>query len=277
MRYVFSGLLSLVCMSGLVLAQNPPARQTGQTQPGQQGQAQQGQQGQQGQGQQGQPGQQNQFQQGQQGQLQPGQQVQPGQQLQPGQRQQFAGQQGNAQHSGSADQQIAAVVSGCAENEIEISKMAQSKAQSQEVKQFAEQMVRDHSPGYQEMRQLAGSMAGGQGAGHAANPNAAGAAAGGLDWVRVHHEVGRQCLASLKEELGSKEGKEFDHCYMGQQIAAHMKVVDELKVLRNYASQDLRQKLDHELETAKTHLEKAKQIEEGLAGRSADRVSRKPE
>lgn len=154
--------------------------------------------------------------------------------------------------------------------------MAQSKAQSSEVKQFAEQMVRDHSPGYQEMRQLAGSLAGGENAAH--NVNTAGhSGAGGLDWVRIHHEVGQKCLASVKEELGSKEGEEFDHCYMGQQIGAHMKAIDELKVLRNYASGDLRQKLDHELEMATTHYKKAKEIGEKLMAHSTDRVSRKPE
>lgn len=274
MRYVFSSLLTLACLGGLALGQNAPARQPGQTQPGQQGQpGQQPQAGQKIQGQQGQQGQPGRVQQG-----QPGQQnqLQPGQQLQP--RQQVAGQQaGHSQHAGSADQQIAAVISGCAQNEIEISKMAQSKAQSEEVKQFAEQMVRDHSPGHQEMRQLAGPLAGGESAARSDNTNTAGAGAGGLDWVRIHHEVGQKCLASIKQELGSKEGKEFDQCYMGQQIGAHMKAIDELKVLRNYASGDLRQKLDHELEMATTHYKKAKEIGEKLMDKSTDRISRKPE
>lgn len=270
MRYFFSSLLAIACCCGIALGQQPnnaqPNNALPRPQPGQQLQPGQQQPSQQQPGQQ-QPGQPNQLQPRQQNQLQPGQQGQ--------QRGQFAGQQG--QH-GMADQQIAAVVSGCAENEIEISKMAQSKAQSQEVKQFAEQMVRDHSPGYQEMKQLAGPLAGGQ----AHNANAAGGAAGhagGLDWVQIHHQVGQQSLASIKEELNSKQGKEFDHCYMGQQIGAHMKAMDELKVLRNHASPELRPKLDKELETATAHYKKAKQIEEGLEGgsqdRSPDRTSRK--
>ena len=248
MRYVFSGVLSIVCLSGIALGQNQPnnPQPRPQPQPGQQVQ----------------PGQQ----------IQPGQQFQPGQQLQPGQqRQQLPGQQAyNTQHAGSADQQIAALICGCAQNEIEIAKMAQSKAQSPEVKQFAEQMVKDHSPGCEEMRKLAGPLASGQGAAHAAGT-------AGLDWVQIHQEVGRQCLASVKEELGSKEGKEFDHCFMGQQIGAHMKAIDELKVLRNHASGDLRQKLDQELEMATAHFKKAKEIGEKFADHSTDRISRKPE
>jgi putative membrane protein len=208
------------------------------------------------------------------GQLQPGQ-LQPGQ-LQPGQqRQQLPGQQGqqaaNTQRAGSSDQQIAALVCGCAQNEIEIAKLAQDKARAAEVKQFAEQMVRDHTPGYEAMRQLAGPLATG------GETSSRGHEAGELDWVRIHQEVGRQCLASTKQELGKKEGAEFDHCFMGQQIGAHMKVVDELKVLRNHASPELRQKLDQELQMATAHLQKAKQIEEQVTERAPDRISRKPE
>jgi len=249
MRYVFSSVLTVVCLSGIALGQNPPNNAQPRPQPVQPGQQLQ-------------PGQQ----------IQPGQQLQPGQQFQPGQqRLQQPGQQAyNTQQAGSADQQIAALVCGCAQNEIEIAKMAQSKAQSSEVKQFAEQMVKDHSPGCEEMRKLAGSLAGGESAGRAAD-------GAGLDWVRIHQEVGRQCLASTKQELGSKEGAEFDHCFMGQQIGAHMMVISELKVLRNHASPELRQKLDQELQLATTHFQKAKQIGEKLADNSTDRISRKPE
>ena len=83
-------------------------------------------------------------------------------------------------------------------------------------------------------------------------------------------------LSSTKEELSNKSSHEFDHCYMGQQIVAHMKVIDELKVLRNYASNDLRQKIDKELETAQHHLKMAKQIEEKTEQAvSSQRLSRR--
>jgi len=270
MRYVFSSLLGFGLMAGLAWGQNP---QPNNLQPGQQppaGQqqpqaAQKVQPGQQQPGQQ-QPGQQQPGQQ-QPGQQQPGQQ-QPGQQLQPGQRQPVG--QAGQQHAGTSDQQIAALICGCAQNEIEIAKFAQEKAQSSEVKQFAEQMIREHSPACDEMRQLAGSLANHNNAGQGAQP-------GSLDWVRIHQEVGQQCLASVKKELSDKKGEEFDHCFMGQQIGAHMKVIDELKVLRNHASPELRQKLDKELQMATTHFEKAKKIEEGLSDDddSPTRVSRK--
>jgi hypothetical protein len=56
-----------------------------------------------------------------------------------------------------------------------------------------------------------------------------------------------------------------------------MKAADELKVLRNYSSSELRGTLDKELQMAQTHLQQAKQIEQQLAERSTARLSRKPE
>ena len=63
---------------------------------------------------------------------------------------------------------------------------------------------------------------------------------------------------------------------MGQQIGAHIAVVDKLKVLRNYASSDFQQKLDKELQTAESHLQMAQQIEHKLKGESSERLSRRP-
>src|SRR5439155_1642186 len=125
---------------------------------------------------------------GQQGQtIQQRQPGQPGQQRQPGQ----PGQQRQGQAS-RRDQEIAACIYGEVSNEIEIAKLAQQKAQSEEVRVFAQQMVRDHTPGAQEMQKLAGNLAsespqqrGGQGE------------QGGLDWINVKKQIGQQCLASV--------------------------------------------------------------------------------
>jgi predicted outer membrane protein len=218
--------------------------------------------------------------------------------------------------SNSADQQIAAFLHGSSSNEIEIAKFAQQKLQAEEAKQFAAKMIREHQPGCDAMKRLAGNLASHEGgttteraqpAG--ASPRREGAAsapteqrpgaptgtqprddqprviarstaiaghAGGLDWVSVHKELGAQCLESTKKELGAKPSGEFDKCFMGQQIMAHMKAVDELEVLRNYASGELRQKIDEELKMAKGHFEEAKQIMEKLEGQPAERVSRNP-
>jgi predicted outer membrane protein len=242
MRKLCAGwIVAMGVLSSVALAQNQPAAQPGQqAQPGQPGQVRQ-------------PGQAGQSQT-----LQQGQFTQPGQQR--------AGQQGQSSRS---DQEIAECVYLEASNEIEIAKLAEQKAQNEEVREFARQMVKEHSPGAQDMQHLAGNLASSQPQGGQRGEQ------GGLDWINVKKQIGQQCLTSVKQELSQKQGSEFDQCFMGQQIGAHMKVVDELKVLRNYASHDLQQKLDKELQTAQHHLQMAKQIEQKLKGSPSERVSRK--
>lgn len=202
-----------------------------------------------------------------------------------------------AQPAGTADQQIAAVLSVCARNEVEISKFAQDKATSEAVREFAEMMVKDHTPGLEKLQRLAGPLA----AAHAPGTPAAAVrkevvrevepqakivkeetvveirpAGQGLNWVAIHRQIADQCLASTKAEFGKKEGEEFDHCYMGQQIMAHAKALDELKVLRNYASAELRKEIDQTSEMAAQHLDQAKKIAESMKAEGTERVSRKP-
>jgi len=264
-----AGLVVMAGLSfGVTLAQQPP-RDNAATQPGAAGQKQGTQAGVTG-------GQQLPNQPGQAQPSTPGRSIQPGQQTNPPNQFGQTGQAGRQAQGGSSDQEIAACIYGEAANEIEIAKLAESKAQNEEVRNFAQQMVKDHTPGRDEMKQQAGPLAADNS--QQRREQAGRASSGGqLDWVSIKKEIGQQCLASTKQELSSKQGPDFDKCFMGQQIGAHMKVVDELKVLRNYASQELAQKLDKELQMAQHHLQMAKQIEQKLAGSSADRVSRRPD
>lgn len=75
---------------------------------------------------------------------------------------------GNAQAS-QADQEIAAVKLAMCRNEVELAKLASQKAQSDEVKQFAAKMVKEHSEGCAKLEKWAGS-AGNAGVGR--NPRA---------------------------------------------------------------------------------------------------------
>jgi len=182
-----------------------------------------------------------------------------GQQLQPVQ----GGQTGNS------DQQIAAVIYGACHNEVEIAKFAQSRLQSPEAKQFAEKMIKDHTPDCEAYQRLAGNLA----SGHQTPARAGGA----LDWVSIHQQIGQQCLESAKEELSKKQGLETDHCFMGQQLAAHMATKDKLEVLRKHSSPQLAQQIDQSLQVVNAHLKDAHQIMEQLKDRPSERVSRRPD
>lgn len=91
----------------------------------------------------------------------------------------------------------------------------------------------------------------------------------GLHWAAIHRQIADQCLASAQSELKQKEGKHVDDCYIGMQIGAHMKMIDELKVLSQSASPEFRSELDKSLETANTHLKEAKRIMEASAKETA--------
>jgi predicted outer membrane protein len=197
------------------------------------------------------------------------------------------------------------------ENEIELSRLALSKATAPEVKQFAQKMIDDHGQFVQKLQQHAGRTATGMNtpdrtgtgatgtgntgsgntgtgntgntgtgavgsntgrdpkgempAGRAGMPQDAsasrtGAAGSMIDHERLLRELGRQCLESHTKMLNEKQGAEFDRCFMGMQLGAHMKAVDTLEVFRNHASSALRPTLDEGLRTVQMHLQHAKDL-----------------
>ena len=262
--------------------------------------------------------------------------------------------QGGAAQASSSDQQIAAFILGGAHNEVELAKFAKEKLQTQQVRAFAEKMIREHSADCEAYEKFAGHLAASlkdpahDAAAHgptarpeatdstrpgAARPDAtrpeaarpgasrpegaapppagtrtdptattparpgaddpsrpalppagrtdgfAGArpAGGQLDWAAIHRELGKQCLNSTKQEFGRHQGKDFDKAYIGQQLAAHMKMVDELKVLKQHATSQLQQQIDKSLQVAQGHLQEARQVMEQIKDTPSERVSRRPE
>ena len=270
-----------------------------------------------------------------------------------------------AQAGFTADQQIAALLYNCCRNEVEISKFAQDKLQSNEAQKFAERMVAEHEEACQKLAKFAGPALEGntrldvipgrparvesreeareerregrEGAREARREEGApeareerregreeareelrepapaaeaprparparvagqaeielkaggdrprpeievrldrGGAAGGLNWVSIHKQIADQCLASTKQEFATKEGPELDRCYIGGQIMGHMRALDEIKVLRAYASPELRAELDACSQHCAEHLKEAKALAMKLEGEAAPRVSRKP-
>jgi len=176
------------------------------------------------------------------------------------------------------DRQIAAFVSGKCTEEIQLSQFAEQKAQTDEVRQFAQKMVQDHSPGCQTLHQIAGPLAtGGAHAGQAGTQatGQAGTQAGTVNWNTIHAEIAQQCLQSAKQTLSTQQGIDFDKGFMSQQELAHLQMVVVLKVVRTQASAELRQHLDQELQTAEQHLQLAKQIMQQIKDRPSERVSRR--
>jgi len=183
----------------------------------------------------------------------------------------------------SADQQIAALIHGGSHNEVEISKFVQAKLQNSEAKAFAEKMIEDHSADAENYQKWAGKHGdaalreGEPGGQRPADGQATAQRGGAADWNKIHEQMAQQCLESSKQELGRHQGADLDQAYMGMQLAGHMKMQDELKVLRNHASPELRQQIDKSLQVVQGHLQQARQIKEQLKDSPSERVSRRPE
>jgi predicted outer membrane protein len=192
--------------------------------------------------------------------------------------------------------------------EITLAKLAGQKASDPEVKKFAEKMIEDHTAFANRLQSMksgtAGqpngteSRAGDPGADTnvpaAGNRNQSGESSesqttadsnrgtklqggGARQFLQVKKEVESQCLQTKTRELSQKDGAQFDRCYINGQVAAHMKMADELSVFSRYASGDLQPILQEGLQTTKQHLDQAKQIAERLdnaPGRTANREGR---
>jgi predicted outer membrane protein len=183
--------------------------------------------------------------------------------------------------------------------EIEMANLAVQKASSDEVKQFAQKMIADHQKLNEQLMRFAGDQAPRDESAQRANPAANGktpqqaqnnpatragqaepqrrtaakvTAQGEIPGQNTAHarshagmlglkqEIADQCLASAHRELDSKSGKEFDECYIGMQIGAHMYVVDAMTVFQRHASPELKQAIAAGEQTAQGHLQMAKNI-----------------
>jgi predicted outer membrane protein len=183
-----------------------------------------------------------------------------------GQQQQQTGQQ--QPQVTLADQQIAACLLVGNQGEIALAQLAEQKAKHKDVKEAAKQMVEDHTKLVHELNRWAGRWANNQQAGAGQVPqvqtgqfqNGQPMADQGLDFVAIHQQIGQQCLESAKREFNEKQGDEFDKCYIGQQIGAHMHMLDTLKVVRQHASPQFAQVLAQGEQTTQKHLDHLKHI-----------------
>ena len=208
--------------------------------------------------------------------------------------------------------------------ELQLNQFALDRAQNDQVKEFAQMMLRDHQQAVQQIRQLAPELAGvgenlgaggaatGASTSGAAGHTMPGGAAGGTNTTTTvaghttgdvtpggsnaggsptsgfaggampgeptagpdgalmgqllawHQAVAQQCVALQQRELSQKQGAEFDRCFMGGQIAAHLGMLAKLQASEQFASPQLRQLCTQMSQTVQQHLDHAKQIAKSL-------------
>jgi predicted outer membrane protein len=79
-------------------------------------------------------------------------------------------------------------------------------------------------------------------------------------FAQIMEEVDRNMQQTLIRELSSKQGVEFDRCYLTGQLFGHMWVVDALKTFQQHASPQLRPMLQEGLQASEQHLTHIKSV-----------------
>lgn len=228
----------------------------------------------------GQPGQTSQP--GQAGQI--GQQIQPPSQAPSPTNQRAVSNESSQQRPGDANQEVEQFLANCLliknQGEVEIAKFAEQRSQNPQVKQFAKTLIEDHQAAIQRIQRIAGAQASAQGQDRSIQqtgytpPQSGGAnQAGGQNaalqqLAAIERQIAERCQQNLREKLQSKQGAEFDHCFVGSQIMGHMQMLAELEVIQSQTSGPLRQIAQESQPKVQHHLQTAEQLAEQLMASS---------
>ena len=127
--------------------------------------------------------------------------------------------------------------------EVEMGRMAASKATNAQVKQFAQRMVTDHSKANDELKQLASNKG-----------------------VQVPASVDKKHQKEM-DDMSKKDASKFDREYMEHMVKEHKKDVSEFeKQARSAKDADVKAFASKTLPTLKEHLTMAQQVEASVKG-----------
>lgn len=149
--------------------------------------------------------------------------------------------------SANADQDFIANAAKGNRAEVTLGKMVASKTKDPSVRQFAQQMVKDHSAALNELTQLAQSKN-----------------------ITLPEGLPDDATA-LQSKLSSASGKAFDKDYMDSMVDDHKKDISEFQdASQNAKDPDVKQWAAKTLPTLQAHLEKAEQIDAKVGGGKTD-------
>ena len=227
----------------------------------------------------------------------PGQEYAAGQES-PGQPQRPVGQPRPVQRIGQTGQAVDLnqAIAGCLllgnQEEIALAEFAQSRAQNPRVKEFAQTMIQDHEQAIAkltrvapELAQQAASLREGRPGQSGATPGATSpasigqttASGAGQRVFELQKRIAQECLQLTQQELGQKQGAEFDKCYMASQVGAHIGMLAKLRGSQQFASGELKQVIQEAEQTVQKHLDHAKQIAKEVEQQGAPRqTSQRP-
>jgi len=217
------------------------------------------------------------------------------QQQQPGQPGAAAAQPGQpgARGVGSLDSHLALCLTMDNQHEIAIAEIAKQRSKDNEVKQFADKLIQDHTQFLQQLARFAGNQPGmADGQPGAARPNErtgqpgqpaqsggamAQAQGGQPNFLALKQQIGQKALELTKNELEKKDGVEFDKCFVGDQIGSHIWVLATLEVFKDQqVSPDFRSAIEKGIQTTREHLDHAKKLADTLERRGGRETASRP-
>lgn len=166
-------------------------------------------------------------------------------------------------------------------NQVELARTAVKRSTDTEVQRFAQSLIDDHEALNRKLSRfvVGSSQPGGRTPGKPgptdgepspldrdrSRPGAQ--AAGELDHSAFFDELGQQCLSTARSELESKQGADFDRCYVTMVVGSHLMHNDMAVVFQRHASPELNTVLTEAHTVTKQHL--------GVAREFAQRLERK--
>jgi putative membrane protein len=145
--------------------------------------------------------------------------------------------------------------------EVTLGNLAEEKAQNEEVKQFAERLVRDHENANRELQSsLGGDAMTAQQPGsrapspaHPPTPSAAG-------------EVGEmhQQMEQVQQTLERASGPAFDRAYLEEMVKHHEKDIEEFERATRSDNAQVRSFAERTLPALREHLQQARQLQQSI-------------
>lgn len=181
---------------------------------------------------------------------------------------------------GSLDSHLAQCLTIDNQHEIAVAEIAKQRAKDNEVKQFADKLIQDHTQFLQQLARFTGhqpGMAGGQPPAAGQPVGMAQAQGGEPNFLAIKQQVGQKALDLTKKELEKKEGMEFDKCFVGEQIGSHIWVLATLEVFKDQqVSPDLRSVIEKGIQTTQEHLDHAKKLADNLERQGGRETASRP-
>jgi putative membrane protein len=154
------------------------------------------------------------------------------------------------QKSNLSDPEIAKVAVVANQIDIDNANIAKEKSQNNDVKNFAQTMINDHTSVINQATALVKK----------------------LNVTPKDNATSKQLLSDAQKtqsNLRSKSGSAFDKAYIDNEVAYHQAVINTVQnvLIPEAKNSELKQLLQNVLPTLKTHLEHAQMLQKNLSGR----------